>query len=95
MAADKAAIQQCLHLVKLLVCLILQPIWLYHADFPLVAHYIHDIFIKGAEAAIRENENQQAIADFKKRTGYVQAVDEQLDSLSAEEKAEYEAQDAQ
>lgn len=60
-----------------------------------LAQSIHDIFIKGAEAAIRENENQQAIADFKKRTGYVQAVDEQLDSLSAEEKAEYEAQDAQ
>ena len=60
-----------------------------------LAQSIHDIFIKGAEAAIRENENQQAIADFKKRTGYVQAVDEQLDSLSTEEKAEYEAQDAQ
>ena len=60
-----------------------------------LAQSIHDIFIKGAEAAIRENENQQAIADFKKRTGYVQAVDEQLDSLSAEEKAEYEAQDVQ
>ena len=60
-----------------------------------LAQSIHDIFIKGAEAAIRENENQQAIADFKKRTGYVQAVDEQLDSLSAAEKADYEAQDAQ
>ena len=58
-----------------------------------LAESIHNIFKKGVEAAVRENMQQQAIADFKSRTGYVQAVDEQLDSLSSEEKQEFETQD--
>lgn len=51
---------------------------------------IEKIFTKGVEAAIQENERQKAIEDYKSSIDYRQAVDQQLDSLSAEEQKELE-----
>jgi len=46
---------------------------------------IKSIFHKGVEAAVKENQAQEAIADFKEQNSYVAAVDIQLDSLSNKE----------
>lgn len=46
---------------------------------------INNIFQKGVEAAVAENEKQQAINDFKENTGYVAVVDMPEDTLSAKE----------
>ncbi len=51
---------------------------------------IHTIFEKGVDAAIAENESQQAIADYKASTNYVQAVDQPLDTLSGRDAKELE-----
>ena len=42
------------------------------------------------KTAVSENEQQRIIEDYKQRINYRQAVDQQLDSLSAEEKAQIE-----
>lgn len=50
---------------------------------------IRDIFRQGVDKAVRENEQQKLIDDYKKKIDYRQAIDQQLDSLSAEEKARF------
>jgi len=55
-----------------------------------LAESIRRIFDKGVEAAVSENERQEAIASFKKETGFVNAVDQQLEELSADEKKQLE-----
>lgn len=49
---------------------------------------IEKIFTVGVEKAIRQNEIQSAIEEYKKKIDYTEAVDTQLDSLSADEKAQ-------
>ena len=49
---------------------------------------IEKIFTMGVEKAIRQNEKQSAIEEYKKKIDYTEAATEQLDSLSAEEKAQ-------
>ena len=51
---------------------------------------IRNIYREGVEKAIAENEQQKIIGDYKKKINYNRAVDRQLDSLSAEEKAQIE-----
>lgn len=46
---------------------------------------IENIFIKGVDRAVRENEQQRQIERRKEELNYVQAVDQKLDSLSIEE----------
>lgn len=58
-----------------------------------LAESIRGIFEKGVEAAVKENERQDAIASFKKETGYVSAVDQQLEELSDDEKKQLEEQE--
>ena len=55
-----------------------------------LAESIRRIFEKGVEAAVSENERQDAIASFKKETGYINAVDQQLEELSENEKKQLE-----
>ena len=50
-----------------------------------LAESIRDIFRKGVDEAVRENRRQQEINDYKSKIDYVQAVDQQLDTLSTEE----------
>lgn len=52
---------------------------------------IKGIFEKGVEAAINENEQQAAITEHKKNIGYVNAVDMELEELSASEQAQLES----
>ena len=56
---------------------------------------IHGIFEKGVEAAIKENERLEAINELKKKIGYVNAVDMEMQDLSEEEKKELEASTAE
>ena len=51
---------------------------------------IRNIFEKGVEAAVKENERQEDIARHKQDIGYVNAVDQQFEELSDEEKMELE-----
>ena len=53
---------------------------------------IRNIFDKGVTAAIIENENMGAIERRKKEIGYVQAVDQKMEELSAEEQKQLEAE---
>lgn len=46
---------------------------------------IHNIFFKGVDNAIHENQQHTDIQAFKDKTGYVQAVDMPLDTLSLKE----------
>lgn len=55
---------------------------------------IKGIFEKGVDAAMRENETQNVISDHKKSIGYVKAVDQELEELSADERRQMEAQEA-
>jgi hypothetical protein len=55
-----------------------------------LAQSIKGIFEKGVDAAVRENERQEAIESFKKETGYVSAVDQQMEELSDDEKKQIE-----
>ena len=55
-----------------------------------LAQSIKGIFEKGVDAAVRENERQEAIESFKKETGYVNAVDQQMEELSDDEKKQIE-----
>lgn len=58
-----------------------------------LAESIKGIFEKGVEVAVSENEKQDAIAAFKKETGYVNAVDQQMEELSEDEKKQIESDD--
>ena len=50
-----------------------------------LAESIRDIFEKGVDKAVAENRRQKEINDYKKKIDYVQAVDEQMDTLTSEE----------
>ncbi len=50
-----------------------------------LAESIRNIFQKGVDKAVQENERQKEINDYKKDIGYVNAAEEQLDSLSSDE----------
>ena len=54
---------------------------------------IKDIFRKGVDAAMREH-NLNSIKEFKRRTNYVRAVDQQIEALSAEEQKQLEEEEA-
>lgn len=51
-----------------------------------LAESIKGIFEKGVEAAVRENEKHDFISAHKKEIGYVNAVDQQMEELSDDEK---------
>ena len=51
---------------------------------------IRGIFEKGVDAAVRENANQEAIGNLKVNIGYVNAVDQETEELSAEEQKQLE-----
>ena len=53
-----------------------------------LAQSIKDIFEKGVEAAIQENERQEAIIGHSMDIGYVNAVDQETEELSEEEQRE-------
>ena len=55
-----------------------------------LAESIRNIFEKGVEAAVRENENNKAIEDYKNQTGYVNAAETQIEELSDEEQKQLE-----
>ena len=55
-----------------------------------LAKSIKDIFEKGVEAAVQENERQDAIWEHSREIGYVNAVDQETEELSAEEQRELE-----
>lgn len=50
-----------------------------------LAESIRGIFEKGVEAAIKENERQEAILEHRKEIGYISAVDQETEELSEEE----------
>jgi hypothetical protein len=51
---------------------------------------IRNIFEKGVEIAVRENEKQEAIEELKQQIGYVNAAEQQMEELSEEEKKQLE-----
>ena len=51
---------------------------------------IRNIFDKGIDAAMDENRKMRSIQEHKKKIGYVQAVDQKLEELSAEEQRKFE-----
>jgi hypothetical protein len=51
---------------------------------------IRNIFDKGIDAAINESRRMQVIEDRKKKIGYVQAVDQEMEALSASEQKKLE-----
>lgn len=51
---------------------------------------IHSIFEKGVELAVKENEKQEAIEELKQQIGYVNAAEQQIEELSAEEQKQLE-----
>lgn len=55
-----------------------------------LAESIRGIFEKGVEAAVKENERQEAIETHSKEIGYVNAVDQATEELSEEEQKELE-----
>lgn len=55
-----------------------------------LARSIKDIFEKGVEAAVQENERQEAILGHSKEIGYVNAVDQETEELTEEEQRELE-----
>lgn len=55
-----------------------------------LARSIRNIFEKGVDAAVRENERQDAILEHRQEIGYVNAVDQETEELSAEEQKELE-----
>jgi hypothetical protein len=55
-----------------------------------LAQSIKNIFDKGVEAAVRDNERQEAIIEHRQEIGYVNAVDQETEELSAEEQKELE-----
>lgn len=55
---------------------------------------IRNIFDKGVEAAISENERREAIEKHRKEIGYVRAVDQKLEELSDSEQKQMKEQEA-
>ena len=55
-----------------------------------LAESIRNIFIKGVDVAVRENEMQDAIADHKEKIGYVNAAEQEIEDLSADERLQLE-----
>ena len=51
---------------------------------------IRNVFDKGVDVIIRENSAHKAIEEHKRRIGYVQAVDQQMEELSAAEQRQLE-----
>jgi len=56
---------------------------------------IRNIFDKGVDAAIKESESQEIIESHKRKIGYVQAVDLEMEELSSDEQKQLEAEEAQ
>ena len=56
---------------------------------------IRNIFEKGVDAAINENRRQSFIEEHKRKIGYVQAVDQEMEELSSDEQQQLEAESAQ
>ena len=56
---------------------------------------IRNIFDKGIDAVMDENRRMSAIEQHKKKIGYVQAVDQKLEELSAEEQKKLEEEKQQ
>ena len=54
---------------------------------------IKDIFRKGVDAAIKDN-NLDSVNEFKRKMNYVRAVDQQLEALSEEEQKKLEEEEA-
>lgn len=54
---------------------------------------IRNIYERGVDVAIKENEKQTAIETLKKEIGYVNAAEEEMEELSEEEMKELEKQD--
>ena len=54
---------------------------------------IRNIFTKGVEAAVKENESSEAITEYKEKIDYRNAAETDMESLSAEESASLEAAD--
>lgn len=50
-----------------------------------LAESIKDIFAKGVDMAIQENESQEVITEHKTKIGYINAADQQLEELTEEE----------
>ena len=63
------------------------PVFTYAVDQTKLnlAESIRNIFQKGVDEAVKENERQSAINNYKEKIDYVEAVDEQLDSLDTAE----------
>ena len=55
---------------------------------------IKGIFEKGVDAAVNENEKQEAIEKHKTEIGYVNAVDQKLEALSEAEQKKLEEEEA-
>lgn len=60
-----------------------------------LAESIRNIFVKGVDAAVKENERQEELAKHKKDIGYVNAVDQTLEELSEEDKLKLEQETAE
>lgn len=56
---------------------------------------IKGIFEKGVDAAVKENETQEAILEHKKSIGYVKAVDQEMEELSEDERRQVEEKEAE
>ena len=54
---------------------------------------IRNIFSKGVDAAVRENERQEAMTGYKQDIGYRNAAETDMEELSAEESARLESAD--
>ncbi len=55
-----------------------------------LAESIRNIFEKGVEIAVRENEMQTAINEHKEKIGYVNAAEQSIEELTAEEQKQLE-----
>ena len=53
---------------------------------------IRNIYDKGVDAVMSENQKMKAIEEHRKKIGYVQAVDQKLEELSSEEQTKLEAE---
>ena len=53
---------------------------------------IRNIYDKGVDAVMNENQKMKAIEEHRKKIGYVQAVDQKLEELSSEEQTRLEAE---
>ena len=53
---------------------------------------IRNIYDKGVDAVMNESQRMKAIEEHRKKIGYVQAVDQKLEELSADEQSKLEAE---